>query len=350
MNGRQLVLPLVTVVIPCFNSESTVSETISSLLSQQFKGLEILCIDDGSSDGTGALLDQIALRYPEVDVIHQVNSGAWSARLSGIEHAAGDYIMFVDSDDVVKDGFLNKMYNFAVSSNTDIAVCGFNRVDATSGKVMSEEFCTPLPAFTIRNDPGRLLQVNPAPWNKIFRSSLLKSINRISCSPVMLDDLSLFLLAALNSAKDIAFLPEPLIDYRVHSDSTINTMSAKQLGGAIDALKEIRAFYSSAKVPSLLECFDSIAFSHLGVSMSFRLLGSSEDDSTSTINHLFSVLDRDFPLWRNSRYLSIFYAFSHGGIYLKACAAALFAKLGLFSSALRAYRILKKSIGRDICW
>lgn len=342
--------PLVSIVVPCYNAERTIESCLDSLLSQGFQGLEIICVNDGSKDKTADILDSYRLRYPEVVVVNQENSGAWSARLSGIQKAKGDYIMFLDSDDVAVPGFIVKMYELASSINCDLAVCGFNRVDIGTGKLMSAEFCKPLRSFSLKKDPGRLLQINPAPWNKIYKASLLKHSNRLSVAPVMLDDLSLLLLALLRSDGLISYLPEALVEYRVHGDSTINSINPGQLKDAIVAMAEIRSYYKSCNPVEMLEAFDAVAFAHIVVSMSFRLLGSGISNVTNEIDALIAAADSEFPYWRTSRYLSLGYGCKNGGLFLKASLSSAFVKLGLFKPALSVYRLVRKAIGKDISW
>lgn len=342
--------PLVSIVVPCYNAERTIESCLDSLLSQSFQGLEIICVNDGSKDKTADILDSYRLRYPEVVVVNQENSGAWSARLSGIQKAKGDYIMFLDSDDVAVPGFIVKMYELASSINCDLAVCGFNRVDIGTGKLMSAEFCKPLGSFSLKKDPGRLLQINPAPWNKIYKASLLKHSNRLSVAPVMLDDLSLLLLALLWSDGLISYLPEALVEYRVHGDSTINSINPGQLKDAIVAMAEIRSYYKSCNPVEMLEAFDAVAFAHIVVSMSFRLLGSGISNVTNEIDALIAAADSEFPYWRTSRYLSLGYGCKNGGLFLKASLSSAFVKLGLFKPALSVYRLVRKAIGKDISW
>lgn len=342
--------PLVSIVVPCYNAERTIESCLDSLLSQGFQGLEIICVNDGSKDKTADILDSYRLRYPEVVVVNQENSGAWSARLSGIQKAKGDYIMFLDSDDVAVPGFIVKMYELASSINCDLAVCGFNRVDIGTGKLMSAEFCKPLGSFSLKKDPGRLLQINPAPWNKIYKASLLKHSNRLSVAPVMLDDLSLLLLALLWSDGLISYLPEALVEYRVHGDSTINSINPGQLKDAIVAMAEIRSYYKSCNPVEMLEAFDAVAFAHIVVSMSFRLLGSGISNVTNEIDALIAAADSEFPYWRTSRYLSLGYGCKNGGLFLKASLSSAFVKLGLFKPALSVYRLVRKAIGKDISW
>ena len=215
---------------------------------------------------------------------------------------------------------------------------------------MSAEFCKPLGSFSLKKDPGRLLQINPAPWNKIYKASLLKHSNRLSVAPVMLDDLSLLLLALLRSDGLISYLPEALVEYRVHGDSTINSINPGQLKDAIVAMAEIRSYYKSCNPVEMLEAFDAVAFAHIVVSMSFRLLGSGISNVTNEIDALIAAADSEFPYWRTSRYLSLGYGCKNGGLFLKASLSSAFVKLGLFKPALSVYRLVRKAIGKDISW
>jgi len=342
--------PLVSIVVPCYNAERTIDSCLGSLYSQRFLGLEIICVDDGSTDCTADILREMQLTHPELVVVRQQNSGAWIARLTGIRIAKGDYIMFLDSDDAAVPGFIDKMYTAISNAGSDLVVCGFNRVDADSGALMSSEFCEPLEPFVFNDDPGKILQVNPAPWNKIYRASLLGSVNELSVAPVMFDDLCLLLIALLHSDVCISYLPEALVEYKVHEDSTINSMNALQLEDAVRAMIEIRSQYADSSRIEILEAFDSVAFAHIGVSMSFRILGSNSENTSNVIDSLIAVLDREFPLWRSSRYLRMSYGLENGGIFIKAAIASAFVKFGLFKPALVAYRFAKKAIGKDISW
>ena len=350
MTDRRTDHPVVSVVIPCYNAESTLDACLRSLYSQCFVSMEIVCVDDGSTDSTETILYKNQLHHPELVVVRQPNSGAWLARLAGIRAASGDFIMFLDSDDVASSGFVEKMYSRASALNSDLVVCGFNRINADTGQTMSSEFCDARSSFFLKRDPGKLLQINPAPWNKIFKASLLHDVDKLSVSPVMLDDLSLLLLALFQSDGDISYLPEPLVEYRVHRDSTINSINECQLKDAIAAMIEIRSRYESGESLEMLEAFDTVAFAHVVVSMSFRILGSDSENKERVIESLIKAVDCEFPLWRTSRYLSIGYGCKHGGLFYKASLASTLVKGGLFIPALRAYRLIKKAFGKDISW
>lgn len=350
MTDRRAGHPVVSVVIPCYNAESTIISCLESLYSQHFVSMEIVCVDDGSTDSTEIILNENQLQHPELVVVRQSNSGAWLARLAGIRAAAGDYIMFLDSDDTAAPGFIEKMYSCASALNSDLVVCGFNRINVDTGLVMSSEFCDARSSFSLKSEPGKLLQINPAPWNKIFKASLLHGVNELSVSPVMLDDLSLLLLALLQSDGDVFYLPEALVEYRVHQDSAINSINECQLKDAIAAMVEIRSCYETSKSSRMLEAFDSVAFVHVVVSMSFRILGSDSENKPHVIASLIEAADSEFPLWRTSRYLRIGYGCKHGGLFYKASLASALVKVGLLMPALRVYRLIRNALGKDISW
>lgn len=110
----------VSIIVPVYNVEKYVSECLMSLVNQTLKEIEIIVVDDGSSDQSGDICDKIALLYDNVTVIHQKNRGVSSARNGGIKYAKGEYIGFVDGDDWVEDFAYEMLYKKAVSSKADI--------------------------------------------------------------------------------------------------------------------------------------------------------------------------------------------------------------------------------------
>lgn len=122
--------PMVSVIIPVYNTETYLDKCITSVLSQDYPDFEILLINDGSTDGCPALCDSYARRYQNISVFHQHNQGQGAARSFGISHAKGVYLLFVDSDDCL-DGPLaiSRLSQKAVSANADITAGCFRRFD-----------------------------------------------------------------------------------------------------------------------------------------------------------------------------------------------------------------------------
>lgn len=116
----------VTVVVPCFNSERFLEHCVDSILSQSCEDLELILVNDGSTDGTPAICDAYAAKDARVRVIHQTNKGYSGARNVGIEAATGEYIMFVDSDDWIEPDVLADAVRGIEAENADYAIGGVN--------------------------------------------------------------------------------------------------------------------------------------------------------------------------------------------------------------------------------
>lgn len=115
---------LISVIIPAYNVEQYLARCLDSVLNQTYQKLEVIVIDDGSTDGTGAIADAYAEKDPRVRVVNQKNSGSSCARERGIAIAAGSYVAFVDSDDEIEPDMLERLLNNALNYHADISQCG----------------------------------------------------------------------------------------------------------------------------------------------------------------------------------------------------------------------------------
>lgn len=116
-------MPKLSVIVPVYNTEKYLRECIDSILAQTFTNFELILVDDGSTDGSGAICDEYAGKDPRVQVIHQQNSGATVARRKGASHARGEYIAFVDSDDWISQYMYQDMVTKAEAYDTDMVLC-----------------------------------------------------------------------------------------------------------------------------------------------------------------------------------------------------------------------------------
>lgn len=114
---------MISVIVPVYNVESYLQESVDSILKQTYKDFEIILIDDGSEDLSGKICDKYAALDSRVKVIHTINQGQGAARNSGLSLAQGEYIAFVDSDDVVHPDYLKEMYRLAKDNLADIVCC-----------------------------------------------------------------------------------------------------------------------------------------------------------------------------------------------------------------------------------
>ena len=119
-------LPLISVIVPVYNVEDYLDACVTSITTQSYSNLEILLIDDGSTDRSGDMCDSLALSDSRIRVLHKTNGGLSDARNHGIDIATGSFIVFVDSDDTISPDAISTLYSLAAEHNADIAMATFN--------------------------------------------------------------------------------------------------------------------------------------------------------------------------------------------------------------------------------
>ncbi len=129
MKESDFVQELISVIVPVYNVEKYVDKCIESIINQTYKNLEIILVDDGSTDNSGKICDEYAKADSRVVVMHKNNGGLSDARNTGINEAKGRYITFVDSDDYIDVNMIELMYERIFKDNSDMCMCNFCRVD-----------------------------------------------------------------------------------------------------------------------------------------------------------------------------------------------------------------------------
>jgi glycosyltransferase involved in cell wall biosynthesis len=120
---------MISIIIPIYNSEKFLKDCINSVLNQNYNDFELLLVNDGSIDRSGQICDSFALTDVRIKVFHKVNSGVSSARNHGLSKAKGDYIIFIDSDDTIKEGLLNHSFNKLSNNNIDVLLYTLHSLD-----------------------------------------------------------------------------------------------------------------------------------------------------------------------------------------------------------------------------
>ena len=172
--------PLVSVVVPVFNAEKHLGQALDSLLAQTHGNLEVICVDDGSTDGTPQLLADYASRDDRVRVFNQENAGPGAARNRGIERARGDYLYFLDADDWCDPSLLEKAVALLERTGADIAALPHCEFDERYGvplraswSILRDKF--PAEVVTWRDNPDWVLEsFGNFPWNKVLRMNFVR--------------------------------------------------------------------------------------------------------------------------------------------------------------------------------
>lgn len=120
---------LITVIVPVYKTEKYLKRCVDSILAQTYTNIEIILVDDGSPDKSPILCDKLANKYEQISVVHQKNGGLSAARNTGIECAHGEYISFVDSDDYIDSGMLQRLYYMIKKHNAEVAMLQYLEVN-----------------------------------------------------------------------------------------------------------------------------------------------------------------------------------------------------------------------------
>lgn len=339
-----------SIVVPCYKAEQYLCRCLDSLVNQTLEDIELICINDGSPDSSIDILRDYEARYPDkVVVVDKDNEGTWRARWDGIAIARGEYIGFLDSDDCAMPDFAERLYAAAKQNDADIAVCGFDRIELDTSKRLSREMAAPRSSFIIDEDPGRLVELNGAPWNKCFRADILKNMRNLENPPAVLEDIAFHLLAYCDMHGKVVFVSDALVHYMVRAGSAINSVHEELLSPIFDAFLCIRGCYKEGR-PELLDMLDAVAFLHLGVSLVFRLSCSKDVNIQTAISDMTVYLDDNFPTWRKSPYINWSYARSRGGSLLKLLAVQKVFKAHFMPAFLWVYRFMIDKLHVDIKW
>ncbi len=213
----------ISIVVPVYNSEQYLKNCINSILDQQFTDFELLCIDDGSKDGSGKILDEYALKDSRIKVYHNQNRGVSYTRNFGIEKASSPYIVFVDSDDSVNNQYLHQLYS-GIDDECQLAVCGMEVTDAIpfhSEQNTQSKF--DIISFSEKDDRKLGFCITNRYFDcacaKIFSSDIIKKNNIRFDENISFGEDNIFVLDYLRFVEKFCLIDNPLYYYNRHSNS-----------------------------------------------------------------------------------------------------------------------------------
>lgn len=228
---------MISIIVPAYNGENTVEKTIRSILAQTYTNIEVIAVNDGSTDGTKAVLEKIAKQDERVKIVNKENGGVSSARNAGLKAAIGEYITFVDADDFVEADMYELLFGLMNEHNADIAHCGYKRIEdgqevfaTNSGKVTVQSHGEAL-ACAIE---GKLF--TGGVWNKLYKKSLFDNICFDETVKINEDILVNYL--AFKNADRSVYTDSPKYIYNMRADSATHTV--KKIKNALDCEKVAR--------------------------------------------------------------------------------------------------------------
>lgn len=219
----------ISVIVPVYQVKAYLSECLESILSQTYPYLEIILVDDGSTDGSGELCDEYAKKDSRIRVIHKENGGLVSARKTAMKIASGKWIAYVDSDDWIDRDMYERMFRAAVENTADIVVAGHlkefpdktitwkNAIPAGSyeGQALKEEIFPRM----LYNPETYHWALSPACWDKLMRKDLVLRYQMTVDERIWDGEDHAFIYAAILAARRICILDETPYHYRIREDS-----------------------------------------------------------------------------------------------------------------------------------
>lgn len=209
--------PLISIVVPVYNVEKYLKKCILSLCNQTYENIEILLIDDGSTDNSAIICDEAEKNDDRIKVLHKTNQGLSSARNEGIKLASGNFIAFVDSDDYIENDMMELLYKNIMMYDAEISACGYimlyndrNVVISNNNKVVVYKKIEALEKMFLKNDIGMIF------CNKLFKKDLFENIE----FPLYknFEDINT-MYKIINKADKIVYDPSPKYYYLQRNDS-----------------------------------------------------------------------------------------------------------------------------------
>lgn len=256
-------LPLISIIIPVYNTEKYVNRCLDSIINQTYKNIDVIIVDDGSTDNAGKMCDKYAIIDSRIRVFHMVNRGVSAARNFGIENARGKYLTFIDSDDYVDKNFILSMYNELINSNADISICGY-------AQEHNGEFCPHYSKDIVEklNNQEMIVQMlmqikySYSPWDKLFVTSIVKE-ERFPEDISNNEDL-FFVYNVMKKCSTAVFNSRPLYFYCENFESAARVKFSKKNESMLDIqdyiLEDISSLYPDIYKIARIEYVKNLLF------------------------------------------------------------------------------------------
>lgn len=242
---------LISVIVPVYNVEKYLNKCIDSIINQTYKNLEIILVDDGSTDNSGKICDEYAKKDNRIIVIHKENGGLSNARNAGIKNSQGLYTSFVDSDDYILPNMIDRLYKIMIQNQADISICNFTRSKEEMKEETTKKIC--IEKYSQEDYLKKYFKIKYQgceyyAWNKLYKRELITP-DQYPQGLTSEDVLGTY--KAILKAKKIVKTNEVLYVYRINEESITGTFTQRDF----DLLEiwNLVEKYSKENAPQYLE-------------------------------------------------------------------------------------------------
>lgn len=290
-----------SIIVPVYNVEAYLEKCIDSVLAQTESDFELILVDDGSTDSGPGICDVYAGKDKRVRVIHQKNIGLGGARNTGIEAAAGDWLLFIDSDDYIEPQTLETALGAAGKHEADMVVFAYQTVDE-SGKVtrqFQEEIAKNQPLNV--NTHKDMLICAPCAWNKLYKRALFTETGIRYPTRVWYEDIRTTLKLLLYAEK-VVYIEDVLYNYLIRAGSITKNINAERNVEILEAFEDFIAYYKEqGKFAQFQDELEYLTIFHVYIAASVRVI--KIDRRHALIERFATYLKETFPDYRENKYL-----------------------------------------------
>lgn len=296
----------VSVIIPVYNAGKYLEQCISSIANQTMKDIEILAINDGSTDNSLYLLDKLSQRFKgKLQIFDKENGGAGSARNIGLANASGEFIKFVDADDYLKADILEKMYTIAKEHNVSLVRGNYQTI---VGPFKMEDKCSwsdikESQIVDLRTNKDYIVSETPGIGNKLIKRDLLRNLR--FPEKTKWEDLAVMPVVIASSEK-LFHMDEPVYNYRINMNTTIKDFINK-IPNILDIIKCVDNIENQMEVLGLSEEYKNQIESLYILHTLFRVenamlwINFPHSKKEVVVSSLLGILDAKYPNWQGNQ-------------------------------------------------
>lgn len=291
--------PQVSIIIPVYNVEQYLSQCIESCINQTLNDIEIILIDDGSTDSSGKICDEYVNKDKRITVLHKINRGVGEARNDGIDLSKGEYIYFVDGDDYIQNNLIEKCIEFNTDFSFDILIFGYNKVDIAN-KVTKKKLPPFKRLFNVSKEKSELAKilsfgVGLSVWDKLIKSDLIKK-NKIRFDNKKRGEDYTFVVKCFNCSNQIISINNSLYNYRIFFNSN-GKFDDKIFENHIANYKLFRGLFNEKENEQLI-FLSNLCISWFLIIVPLNLTASKNINRLQILESLNMLyLDEDIKLW-----------------------------------------------------
>lgn len=344
-----MYMPIVSIIVPVYNAEKYLEECIISLMNQSLDKIEVICVDNNSTDSSAEILNSLHLKYGEKLVVsEETQKGGWYARKKGIRVSKGKYIAFCDSDDVVDSNMFEKMIEQISMNGSEMCVCAFDRISENDHSVISREMRQfGNQTIETRNNTLVLPIINTALWNKVFKRELFEEFISFDNPPRIMED-AMLLLSVFPKVKSVTFTDEVLYHYYVRSKSAMSYVDPTELPTILEDMAITRQWVTQRCPANELDMVTSLmAFIHIGISLPVKMI-NAEVNLSSKVREIRDILEQEYPQYKQLKWCKLSSVYKKN--YLKTCLAIKVFGTPLYPMFLKLYKFVTVRLHIEIKW